>query len=225
MRTRAALILDSRDQTRVVAALERWPEQEGFVGLRTRAFVYLLWDGALRTGVALWLNIEEVVRDPAASRIHVLQQAVLRPCEGNKFRQRSFEMTDRARAAIADYLKVARSDGWLASGSRLKGPLWIATQPEGAQKRMSQRTATQAWHTFLGGVKGLSRDDYQLDDVVLTGRIAFAKAANASPDLISEHAGIGTKAAARYSDHLSTRSSTRAVISQLNEQYKRKASR
>src|SRR5688500_2863528 len=113
MRTRPPIILDSRDQARIVAALERWPEQEGFVGLRTRAFVYLLWDGALRTGAAIWLNIEEVVRDSAGSRIHVVEQGVLRPCEGNKYRRRPFDMTDRTRAAIADYLKVARSDGWL----------------------------------------------------------------------------------------------------------------
>jgi integrase len=222
MRTRPPIILDSRDQIRIVAALERWPEQEGFVGLRTRAFVYLLWDGALRTGAAIWLNIEEVVRDSAGSRIHVVEQAVLRPCEGNKYQRRSFDMTDRTRAAIADYLKVARSDGWLASGSRLKGPLWIATQPQGAQKRMSQRTAVQAWHSFIGSVKGLSHDNYQLDDVVLTGRVEFARAADASPELISQHAGIGTKAATRYSDHLTSGSSTRDVISQLNQQHKRK---
>lgn len=223
MRTRPPLILDARDQLRIVAALERWPEQEGFVGLRTRAFVYLLWDGALRTGAAIWLNIEEVVRDSAGSRIHVVEQAVLRPCEGNKYRRRPFDMTDRTRAAIADYLKVARSDGWLASGSRLKGPLWIATQPQGAQKRMSQRTAVQAWHSFIGSVKGLNHDNYQLDDVVLTGRVEFARAADASPELISQHAGIGTKAATRYSDHLTSQSSPRDVISQLNQQHKRKA--
>ena len=52
MRTRKALLIDPKDQARIVAALERWPEQEGFVGLRTRAFVYLLWDGAFRTSVS-----------------------------------------------------------------------------------------------------------------------------------------------------------------------------
>jgi integrase len=223
MRPRAPIVVDSEDQTRIAAALDRWSEQEGFVGLRTRAFVFLLWDGALRTGAAIWLDIEDVVRDPAASRIHVVQRAVLRPCEGNKYRGRSFEMTDRTRAAIADYLRVARSDGWLANGSRLKGPLWIATQPQGEQKRMSQRTAVQAWHSFIGSVKGLSDVTYQLDDMVLTGRVAFARAAEASPELISQHAGIGTKAATRYSSHLTARSSTRDVISQLNQQHKRKA--
>ena len=86
---------------------------------------------------------------------------------------------------------------------------------------MSRRTAMVAWKTFLEGA-GIS-EDYQLDDVVLTGRVAFATAAGASPELISEHAGIGTKAAARYSDHLPSRpGSARDVITQLNQKLKRR---
>jgi len=223
MRTRPPITIPQVDQNRIIAALERLPDKEGLVGHRTRAFVYLLWDGALRTGAALWLNIEEVVKDPAASRIHVVQEPVMRPCEGNKFRERRFVMSDRARDAIADYLKEARSGGWLANASRLQGPLWISTQAVGAQQRMSRRTAMVAWKTFLEGVAGVS-EDYQLDDVVLTGRVAFAKAANASPELMSEHAGIGAKAAARYSDHLPSRpGSARDVMTQLNLKLKRKA--
>jgi len=217
MRTRPPRTIDQADQTRIIAALERLPDKVGLVGHRTRAFVYLLWDGALRTGAALWLNIEEVVKDPAVSRIHVVQEPVMRPCEGNKYRERRFVMSDRARDAIADYLREARRGGSLANGSRLEGPLWISTYPVGTQQRMSRRTAMQAWKTFLEGVPGVS-SDYQLDDVVLTGRVAFATAANASPELISEHAGIGTKAAAKYSDHLPSRpGSARDVMTQLNQ--------
>jgi len=222
MRSRPALVMDTRDQARIAAALERWPEREGFVGYRTRAFVYLLWDGALRTGSAIALNIEEVVRDSVGSRIHVVEQATLRACEANRYLPRSFEMTERARAAIADYLKVARKEGCLL-GERLKGPLWIASHPHGVQQRMGQRTAVQAWHTFISAVNGLSRDDLQLDDVVLTGRVAFAKAANSSSELISAHTGVRSRAAARYSEHLAPQSRTRDVISQLNQQHKRKA--
>jgi hypothetical protein len=222
MRTRPPRTIPQVDQNRIIAALERLPDKEGLVGHRTRAFVYLLWDGALRTGAALWLDIEEVVKNPAASRIHVVQEPVMRPCEGNKYRERRVVMSDRARNAIADYLKEARSGGWLATASRLQGPLWISTQPVGTQQRMSRRTAMAAWKTFLEGVPGVS-EDYQLDDVVLTGRVAFATAANASPELMSEHAGIGAKAAARYSDHLPSRlGSARDVITQLNLKLKRK---
>jgi hypothetical protein len=78
-----------------------------------------------------------------------------------------------------------------------------------------------AWKTFLEGA-GIS-EDYQLDDVVLTGRVAFATAAGASPELISEHAGIGTKAAARYSDHLPSRpESARDVMTQMNQKARRR---
>jgi len=222
MRTRPPRPIDQADQNRIIAALERLPEKEGLIGHRTRAFVYLLWDGALRTGAALWLDVEEVVKDPKASRIHVLQEPVMRPCEGNKYRERRFVMSDRARDAIADYLREARSGGWLANGSRLEGPLWISTYPVGTQQRMSRRTAMQAWKTFLEGVPNVS-EDYQLDDVVLTGRVAFANAANASPELISEHAGIGTKAAAKYSDHMVSRpGSARDVMTQMNQKAKRR---
>jgi hypothetical protein len=222
MRNRPPKPIDQADQNRIIAALERLPEKEGLIGHRTRAFVYLLWDGALRTGAALWLNVEEVLKDPKASRIHVLQEPVMRPCEGNKYRERRFVMSDRARDAIADYLREARSGGWLANASRLEGPLWISTYPVGTQQRMSRRTAMQAWKTFLEGVPSVS-EDYQLDDVVLTGRVAFANAANASPELISEHAGIGTKAAARYSDHMVSRpGSARDVMTQMNQKAKRR---
>lgn len=223
MRTRPPKPIHQADQNRIIAALERLPDKDGLLGYRTRAFVYLLWDGALRTGAALWLDIEEVVKDRAASRIHVVQEPVMRPCEGNKYRERRFVMSDRARDALADYLKAARTGGWLANGSRLEGPLWMSTQPVAAQQRMSRRTAMVAWKTFLEGVPGIS-EDYQLDDVVLTGRVAFAKVANASPELISEHAGIGTKAAARYSDHLPSRpGSARDVMTQLNQKLKRRS--
>ena len=127
MRTRPPRTIDQADQNRIIAALERLPDKEGLVGHRTRAFVYLLWDGALRTGAALWLNIEEVVKDPTVSRIHVVQEPVMRPCEGTKYRERRFGMSDRARDAIADYLREARRGGWLASGSPLEGPLWLST--------------------------------------------------------------------------------------------------
>jgi hypothetical protein len=56
-----------------------------------------------------------------------------------------------------------------------------------------------------------------------TGQLAHHRAANASPELISEHAGIGTKAAVKYSDHMPSRlGSAREVMSQLNQKLRRK---
>src|SRR5690349_20016088 len=114
MRTRKAIMIDPKDQARIVSALEHWPVREGFVGYRTRAFVYLLWDGAFRTGAALALNVEDVVKDPLSNRIHVVPEAVMRPREANLYQARRFFMSERACDAIADYLREARSEGWLA---------------------------------------------------------------------------------------------------------------
>src|SRR4051812_12951998 len=141
MRTRNAIPIERRDQTRIIAALERLPDKEGFVGYRTRAFVYLLWDGALRTGAAIWLNAEEVVKDPKASRIHVVEEPVMRPCEGNKYRERRFVMGVRARDAIADYLREARSGGLLGKWKPLQGPLLVSTHPARGQQPMSRPAA------------------------------------------------------------------------------------
>lgn len=221
-RARKSVVIEPRDEARIIAALEQLAAQDEFAGLRTRAFVYLLWDGALRTKAAVWLNAEEVVKDPTAARIHVVQEAVQRPCEGNKYSERRFLMSDRARDAIASYLKAARSGGWLANGERFEGPLWISTHHRGTQQRMSQRMAMQAWRTFLEDVK-VSRE-YQLDDVVLTGRVTFLQAAKGSTDVMAEHVGISPKWAGHYREHLlnSPSSTARDVLSQINKQQKRK---
>lgn len=221
MRTRKAIVIEPRDQNRLLAALERATETGDFADLRTRGFMYLLWDGALRPGLAVGLNIEEVVKDPAATRIQVIEEAALRASEATQYRPRPFLISPRARDAIADYLKVARSEGWLANVKRLEGPLWISTHHHGTQQRMSQRTAMQAWHTFQQDVSGLSQE-YQLDDVVVTARVEFMRRVKGSraAEILAEHAGISSKWAGHYSDHLSEPSSSardvaRDVISQL----------
>lgn len=228
MRTRKAMVIEPRDQNRLLTALERGAETGDFVDLRTRAFTYLLWDGALRPGLAVALNIEDLVKDPDASRIQVVESAALRPIEATQDPPRPFLISPRARGAIADYLKVARSQGWLATTNRLEGPLWISTHHHGTQQRMSQRTAMQAWQAFQQGVSGLSQP-YQLDDVVVTGRVAFMRMVkgNRAAEVLAEHAGITSQWAAYYSDLGSKPSSTardvaRDVISQLGQKTKRK---
>lgn len=219
-RVRKSVVIEPADEGRITKALEQLGSSGDFAGLRTRAFVYLLWDGALRTKAAVWLNAEELVKDPSASRVHVVKQAVQRPCEGNQYRERAFLLSDRARDAIADYLKAARDEGWLANGDRFKGPLWISTHHKGTQTRMSQRTAMQAWSSFQEDVK-VSRD-YQLDDVVLTGRIALLQAAKGSTDALAEHAGISAKSAGHYREHLlnSPSSTAKAALLQIDKRRK-----
>lgn len=222
-RVRKSVRIEPKDESRILAALERSASTEDFVALRTRAFVYLLWDGALRTKAAVRIDAEEVVKDPQSTRIHVVQEVVQGPCEANQYRERKFMMSDRTRGAIVDYLKAARSNGWLANGQRLEGPLWIATRHRGTQQRMSQRTALQAWTTFLEGLNGVSRD-YQLDDVVLTGRIAFLQAAQGSSESLSQQTGLSPQWASHYREHLldSPSSTPRDVMSQLNKQQQKR---
>ncbi|HEX7476527.1 MAG TPA: hypothetical protein VF331_01850, partial [Polyangiales bacterium] len=45
----ASHVIDPRDESLIVAALEREPATKDIGALRTRAFYYLLRDGALRT--------------------------------------------------------------------------------------------------------------------------------------------------------------------------------
>jgi integrase len=208
-------------------AIERAAETDDFVALRTRGFIYVLWDGALRPGMAIGLNMEDVVKDPSG-RIQIVEDATLRPSEATQYRPRPFLLSPRSRGAIADYLKAVRSDGWLANGSRLEGPLWISTHHHGTQQRMSQRTAMQAWHTFQQTVNGLSRE-YQLDDVVVTARVEFMRKVKGSraAEILAEHAGISSQWAGHYSDHLGSESGdardvARDVISQLGQKSKRK---
>ena len=185
--------------------------------------MYLLWDGALRPGLAVALNIDDLVKDAAASRIQVVEDGVLPSSEATQYRPRPFLLSPRAREAIADYLKAARTDGWLEDPKRLEGPLWISTHHRGTQQRMSQRTAMQAWHTFQEGVSGLAQE-YQLDDVVTSGRVEFMRRVKGSraAEILAEHAGISSKWAGHYSDHLSSTESSardmaRDVISQLGQ--------
>lgn len=224
MRTRKAIVIDPRDQTRILGALERAADTGDFLALRTRAFIYVLWDGALRPGLAVSLDIEDVVKGASASRIHVLEEAVLRPSEATRYRPRTFLISPRSRDAIADYLKAVRSEGWLANAARLEGPLWISTHHRGTQQRMSQRTAMQAWHTFQQGVSGLTQE-YQLDDVVVTARVEFTRRVkgNRAAEVLAEHAGISSQWAGHYSDlgsqpgTDSARDVARDVISQLGQ--------
>jgi hypothetical protein len=79
----------------------------------------------------------------------------------------------------------------------------------------------QAWRTFLDDLK-LSQD-YQLDDLVLTGRVTVLHAAKGSTDVLSEHSNISPKWAGQYREHMQSpdqKSNIRAVISQINKQQK-----
>jgi hypothetical protein len=222
---RPAKVLDPASLRELFTALDRYLEREGVVSYRTRAFAYLLSDGALRSGTAVWLDVDDVVEDPASANVQVRSEVTMRASEGTKYRPRTVVMSQNARNAIGDYIEAARKADWFVHPSKLRGPLFIARYPVGKQHRLSQRSAIQAWHAFLESVPSLDQT-LQLDDLVLTGRTRFAEAVGGSRELISDYAGISTKAAIRYSDHIPSRpGSPRDVVASLDSQDKRRPGR
>lgn len=205
--------IDSADAKQIVRAMEAWAKTGDFVALRTRAFVYLLWDGSLRTKAALSLNAEEVVTSPTTLR--VVKEVVQRPCEGNRYRELRFFISDRTRDAIKDYLGIVRRDGWLPT-ERFEGPLFLSSYHKGEGKRLSRRTAIHSWQVLLEEHAQVSQD-YQLDDVVYTGRLAFLRAAGGDSTLLSQHAAISEIwASTGYRDEPS-KGSPKDVLARLNK--------
>jgi integrase len=208
---RKRIAIETADEKRIVRALEDWAQTEDFVGLRLRAFVYLLWDGTLRTKAALSLRAQDVVPDPTVLRVS--KEIVQPPCEGNRFRELHFHVSHRTRDAIADYLRAARRDGWLPNDS-FEGPLFLSSYHRGEGKPAAARTMIHGWTLFLKEHAHVAQD-YQLDDVVYTGRLAFLRAAGGDSSLLSEHAAISqTWAAAGYRDKTSA-ASPKAVLDRL----------
>lgn len=188
-------LITEADQQRIIEALEVSAKSEDFIALRLRAFVYLLWDGAVRTRAALALNIEEVIDDSAKGRIRIAERARQRPCEENRFGGHEFYFSPRARKAIADYLKSAEATGRLPGG-KLKGALFLSSRHVGEAPRCPVRSILASWRRFLQDAG--SSAEYQLDDIVYTGRIAYVDAAEGDTSLLSQHAHITEKQAATY---------------------------
>ena len=183
---RDRIVIEPKDEKRIFDALEQWAATEDFVALRTRAFVYLLWDGALRPTAARLLNVEDVLVSPGSGRLRVATKAVLRASEG--YEERVFLLSDRAREGLADYLRVIRDDEWLPKG--LRGPLFLSSYFYGTGKRVSNRSLTHCWNLALNQA-GIPRK-YTMEDIVYTGRVRFLEAAKGSAELLSDHAGISS---------------------------------
>lgn len=194
---RARLVIDPDDQKRLLRALQLWADSGEFVALRTRAFVLLLWDGSVRTGEALALNIEEVVKDSRSHRPAVVKVIEQRRRAENAYRGRSIVLSPRTRDAIRDYLEAARDGGWLPNG-QLKGPLFLSTRHPGKAQRLSPRSASHWWEQFQEMHASDCSRAYQLEDVVMTGRVAYVRAAGGKTDSLSDHSGISRRWAAEY---------------------------
>ena len=178
--------IPSQDARVICRELDSQAGTGDFVSLRNRAFVYLLWDGALNTQAALALNVENVVRGPG--QLRVVEQVVPPPCEANRYRELRFFLTKRVRGALADYLRVVRDDGWLPS-PRLEGALFLSTYNKGTGQRITRRAITAAWRSFLRDRTNVPTD-YQLGDIVYSGRMAIKRAAGGDSSVLSAHASL-----------------------------------
>lgn len=209
---RKRLLISRADEKRIVAGLERSVRKGDFTALRTRAFVYLLLDGATGAKEALYLDCEEVVANPEAARVpRIAGEVTQRPCEANRFSERTYRLSARVRGALLDYLKAARGGDWIA-GEGFHGPLFMSVRKIG--KRISRHTAIDSWRDFLTEWAKVETD-YRLDDVVYTGRMRFLEAAEGSSELLSDHAGISSKAATTYLE--APKSSPKDVLAKLDK--------
>lgn len=210
---RERIVIEDRDEARIFKALEEWAETGDFVALRTRAFVCLLWDGALRPTAARLLNVEHVLASPDSGGLRVATKAVLRATEADE--ERAFLLSDRTRERLTDYLRVVRDDHWLSKG--LRGPLFLSSYFHGTGKRVSNRTLTHCWNLVLKQA-GIPRK-YTMEDAVYTGRVRFLEAAEGDSDLLSDHAGISAAWATRYRKELESESrpSPRSVLAKATK--------
>lgn len=214
---RERIVIEARDEARIFEALEQWARTEDFVALRTRAFAYLLWDGALRPTAARLLNVEDVLASPGSGRLRVANKAVLRASGDDE--ERVFLLSDRAREGLSDYLRVVRDDEWLPKG--LRGPLFLSSYFYGTGKRVSNRTLTHCWNLALKQA-GIPRK-YTMEDIVYTGRVRFLEAAQGDAELLSDHAGISSMWAAQYAKELDAhaKQSSRDVLARATKARRR----
>jgi integrase len=197
---RARVRIDPRDESRLLRALDAWADTGNLVALRTRALVLLLWDGAVRTSAALGMNIEDAI-DHDARLPTVANRIVVRPPEESGPIGRTVVLSGRAQDALTKYLRAAKKGGWLPGG-QLRGPVFLASMPRGAGQRLSQRSAIHWWELFQRTHAPDCSQEYELDDVVYTGRLAYAEASGGDAESLSDHAGISRRWAAEYrSDH------------------------
>lgn len=211
---RPRVVIDTVDQKRLLRALQIWADTGDLVALRTRAFVLLLWDGSVRTSEALALNVEEVVKDSRSRRPAVVQVIQQRPRVDNAYRGRSIVISSRTQDAIKEYLEAAREGGWLPNG-QLKGPLFLSTRQPGTAQRLSPRSAIHWWEQFQKEHARDCSEKYQLEDVVMTGRVAYVRAAGGNTDSLSDHSGISRRWAAEY--HSEPGLSPKEVMAKLDK--------
>jgi len=184
-------ILSPEDEARLWTALETHWTEGGFVPLRNRALVTLLWDGGLSIGAATRLRCEHVVPDP--SLLRVTKEMVLGPSAETKYRKRRCYVSERAREALVDYLRVARADGRLAGGKQFKGPLFPSTHDP--KTPITMQAIRPGWGKV---VQQAGVAHAPLEAVVHTARQRLLEAAGGDHSVLTDQTGLTGQASQRY---------------------------
>jgi integrase len=184
-------VLSPDEEARLWNALKTHWSDAGFVALRNRALVTLLWDGGLSVGAATRLRCEQVV--PDASLLRVTKEMVLGPSAETKYRQRRIYVSQRAREALVDYLRVARAEGRLAGGKQFKGPLFPSTQDP--KTPITVQAIRPGWGKL---VQQAGVAHAPLEAVVHTARQRLLEAAGGDHSVLTDQTGLTGQASQRY---------------------------
>jgi integrase len=184
-------ILSPEDEARLWTALQTHWAEGGFVPLRNRALVTLLWDGGLSIGAATRLRCEHAVPEPSVLR--VAKEMVLGPSAQTRYRRRRCYVSQRAREALAEYLRVARAEGRLAGGKLFKGPLFPSTHDP--KSPITAQALGPAWAKLVAEA-GLPH--VPLEAVVHTARQRLLEAAGGDHSVLTDQTGLTGQASQRY---------------------------
>jgi integrase len=184
-------ILSPDEEARLWTALGTHWAEGGFVPLRNRALVTLLWDGGLSIGAATRLRCEHVVPDPSILR--VTKELVLGPSAETRYRRRRCYVSERAREALVDYLRVARADDRLAGGKKFKGPLFPSTADP--KTSITVQAIRPAWGKLVNEA-GVAHAP--LEAVVHTARQRLLEAAGGDHSVLTDQTGLTGQASQRY---------------------------
>jgi hypothetical protein len=142
---------------------KRCPKETRFDALRLRAFIHVLWSGALGVQECLALDLDQVL-EPESGGQRVRATCVLRPDQRrDKQSQRrvdahEFPVDPDASKALLAYLRAARQKGWLEEGGR-SGPVFVASRGQRSEPghgRWSKRALESAWRAKLANMRDLA---------------------------------------------------------------------
>lgn len=150
---------------------KRCPKETRFEALRLRAFIHVLWSGALGVQECLALDLDQVLEPTEDGEQLVRATCVLRPdqrCDKQAQRHvevHEFPVDPDARKALLAYVRAAKRKGWLHDGGG-SGPVFVASRGQRGEPghgRWSKRALESAWHAKRANMRNL-KADYSFHD-------------------------------------------------------------